>query len=86
VGRSIRQIAANVDVSVDGEVNDPQYADLKGAWRDTLFVKNGDTAIVRSRYRRYIGDFVLHWGHRPTWTGSKSQMETADHRGAVQRQ
>lgn len=51
---------ANVDVSVDGEADDPQYANLSGAWRDTLFVKQGYTAIVRSRYRRYVGDFVLH--------------------------
>ncbi|WP_376745795.1 multicopper oxidase domain-containing protein [Sinorhizobium psoraleae] len=50
----------NVDVSVDGEADDPQYANLNGTWRDTLFVKAGYTAIVRSRYRRYVGDFVLH--------------------------
>jgi L-ascorbate oxidase len=51
---------AGVDVSVDGEANDPQYANLKGVWRDTLFVKPGYHAITRSRYQRYIGDFVLH--------------------------
>jgi L-ascorbate oxidase len=51
---------AGTDVSVDGEANDPQYANLKGVWRDTLFVKPGYHAIVRSRYQRYIGDFVLH--------------------------
>jgi L-ascorbate oxidase len=48
------------DVSVAGEADDPQYANLKGVWRDTLFVKPGYHAIVRSRYQRYIGDFVLH--------------------------
>ncbi len=51
---------AGVDVSVNGEANDPQYANLKGVWRDTLFVKPGYHAITRSRYQRYIGDFVLH--------------------------
>jgi FtsP/CotA-like multicopper oxidase with cupredoxin domain len=51
---------SNVDVSVDGEADDPQYANLKGEWRDTLFVKAGYTITTRSRYRRYIGDFVLH--------------------------
>jgi L-ascorbate oxidase len=50
-------------------VIDPQYPGLKGVWKDTLFVKNvapgggpsGEyTIIVRTRYERYIGDFVLH--------------------------
>src|SRR5262249_53925436 len=46
---------------------DPQYPGLKGVWKDTLFVKNvgggakgGYTVVVRTRYQRYIGDFVLH--------------------------
>ena len=48
------------DVSVTGEPNDPQYANLKGAWRDTLFVKQNYIIVMRTRYERYIGDFVLH--------------------------
>ena len=54
----------------DGKVVvDPQYPGLKGVWKDTLFVKNiaprggpaGEyTIVVRTRYQRYIGDFVLH--------------------------
>lgn len=46
---------------------DPQYAGLKGVWKDTLWVKNlpgGPTGVykvtVRTRYERYIGEFVLH--------------------------
>lgn len=48
---------------------DPQYRGLKGVWKDTLWVKNAAppgkkggeyTLVVRSRYRRYIGDYVLH--------------------------
>jgi len=49
---------------------DPQYCDMIGVWRDTLFVKNptfdptglskGYTIIMRTRYERYIGDFVIH--------------------------
>lgn len=49
---------------------DPQYCDQVGVWRDTLFIKNpaldftgltrGYTVIMRTRYERYIGDFVLH--------------------------
>jgi FtsP/CotA-like multicopper oxidase with cupredoxin domain len=50
-------------------VIDPQYPGLKGVWKDALFIKNvangggpsGEyTVVVRTRYERYIGDFVLH--------------------------
>jgi FtsP/CotA-like multicopper oxidase with cupredoxin domain len=39
---------------------DPQYPGLKGVWKDTIWVKQGYQVVVRSRYERYIGDFVLH--------------------------
>jgi L-ascorbate oxidase len=57
-----------------GEV-DPQYPGLKGVWKDTLWVKDlisnpADfpsklatsmyTIKVRTRYQRYIGEYVLH--------------------------
>ena len=63
------------DVSAPGAVDnagsgvDPQYSGLKGVWKDTLWVKNIDpaggppgayTIVIRTRYQRYIGDFVLH--------------------------
>ena len=35
-------------------------AGLKGMWKDTLWIKPGYTVTVRTRYERYIGDFVLH--------------------------
>jgi L-ascorbate oxidase len=41
-------------------IPDPEYLNLKGMWKDTLFVKQGYRVYVRSRYERYIGDFVLH--------------------------
>lgn len=50
-------------------VIDPQYPGLTGVWKDTLYIKNvangGGTSgeykvVVRTRYQRYIGDFVLH--------------------------
>ncbi len=54
----------------DKGVLDPEYCDQIGVWRDTLFVKNptfdptglskGYKIIMRTRYERYIGDFVLH--------------------------
>lgn len=49
---------------------DPQYRGLKGVYKDSLWVKNAAPAgstvgqtyrvVVRSKYERYIGDFVLH--------------------------
>ncbi|SFW26047.1 multicopper oxidase family protein [Nitrosovibrio sp. Nv17] len=62
------------DVSTPGAVDDidapdPQYRGLKGVWKDTLWIKNlvppgkapGQyTVVVRTRYQRYIGEFVLH--------------------------
>ncbi len=52
-----------VDVSVLGTPdanNDPQYPGLKGVWKDTLWIKPNYTVTVRTRYERYIGEFVLH--------------------------
>lgn len=49
---------------------DPQYPGLKGVWKDTLWVKSLNPRVkypqgvykifVRTRYQRYIGDYVLH--------------------------
>jgi FtsP/CotA-like multicopper oxidase with cupredoxin domain len=51
-----------VDVSAPGadDGGDPQYPGLRGVWKDTLWVKQGYTITVRTRYQRYIGEFVLH--------------------------
>ncbi len=48
-----------VDVSVPGS-SDSEYAGTKGIWKDTLFVKGGYKLYVRTRYQRYIGEYVLH--------------------------
>jgi FtsP/CotA-like multicopper oxidase with cupredoxin domain len=57
----------NFQTSGGNPVIDPQYPGLKGVWKDTLLVKNfaqgprGQyTVVIRTRYERYIGDFVLH--------------------------
>lgn len=47
------------DVSVAGS-GDDTYDGLKGTWRDTLWIKNGFEVYVRTRYERYIGEYVLH--------------------------
>ncbi|MEO9130879.1 MAG: multicopper oxidase family protein [Sphingomonas sp.] len=62
------------DVSAPGAIDkdskgavDPQYPGMKGVWKDTLWVKSlasGPAGVykvtVRTRYERYIGEFVLH--------------------------
>ena len=44
------------------EPNNPSpYANLQGVWKDTLFIDADDyTITTRTRYERYIGEFVLH--------------------------
>jgi FtsP/CotA-like multicopper oxidase with cupredoxin domain len=58
------------DVTDDADgARDPQYVGLKGVWKDTLWIKSltppgvssGQyTIVIRTRYQRYTGDFVLH--------------------------
>jgi FtsP/CotA-like multicopper oxidase with cupredoxin domain len=67
-GRDV-SVAGAVDDA--GGTPDVQYPGLKGVWKDTLWVKNvappntppepGQyTIVVRTRYERYIGAYVLH--------------------------
>ena len=50
------------DVSAVTGPGDPnsQYRGLKGAWKDTIWVQGGHRVKIRTRYERYIGEFVLH--------------------------
>lgn len=49
------------DVTIAGtEAYDPDYAGMLGGWRDTVFIKRDYRIIVRTRYSRYVGDFVMH--------------------------
>jgi FtsP/CotA-like multicopper oxidase with cupredoxin domain len=58
----VNDAAPGIDVSAAGadDGGDPQYPGMKGMWKDTLWVKEGYTLTVRTRYQRYIGEFVLH--------------------------
>ena len=47
----------------DPDAKDNQYEGLKDVWKDTIWVKNKAgmyKVVVRTRYERYIGEFVLH--------------------------
>ncbi|HET7708632.1 MAG TPA: multicopper oxidase family protein [Sphingomicrobium sp.] len=39
---------------------DPDYADLKGEWKDTVMLKQDLRVAFRTRYERFTGDFVIH--------------------------
>ena len=39
---------------------DPDYAGLKGEWKDTVFIKENLRIAFRTRYERFTGDFVMH--------------------------
>ncbi len=52
-----------VDVSALTDTKAPtigQYAGLKGVWKDTIMATPGYTVKTRTRYQRYIGEYVLH--------------------------
>jgi len=46
--------------SKSGKPLDPQYQNLEGTWKDTLFVNTDVIIETRTRYERYIGEYVLH--------------------------
>lgn len=59
------QIARIVRLGPDGKPDpklpiDPQYQGLVGTWRDTLLASNTHFIELRTRYERYIGEYVLH--------------------------
>jgi FtsP/CotA-like multicopper oxidase with cupredoxin domain len=43
-----------------GPVFDPDYAGLKGQWKDTILLKEDLRIAFRTRYERFTGDFVMH--------------------------
>ena len=47
-------------VANNTKYHDPQYVGMAGVWRDTVFVNQNYTVTTRTRYQRYIGEFVLH--------------------------
>lgn len=43
-----------------GPAFDPDYAGLKGEWKDTVMIKENVRVAFRTRYERFTGDFVIH--------------------------
>ena len=53
-------ISATTENNQDAFRADELYRGLEGAWKDTIRVRKGYKIVVRTRYQRYIGEFVLH--------------------------
>lgn len=47
------------DISTE-EGTDLLFNGLNGVWKDTLFIPQGYEVLVRTKYEKYSGDFVLH--------------------------
>ncbi|MDQ3774166.1 MAG: multicopper oxidase domain-containing protein [Pseudomonadota bacterium] len=63
------QIVSVKDKITKKEITTGEYESMKGVWKDTIFVEgdpNGENPELgveieyRTRYARYIGEFVLH--------------------------
>ena len=63
------QIVSVRDKSTKKEITTGEYEGMKGVWKDTIFVEGDPTGTdpkkgveieYRTRYARYIGEFVLH--------------------------
>ena len=39
---------------------DPDFAGMKGEWKDTVFIKENQKVAFRTRYERFTGDFLAH--------------------------
>jgi hypothetical protein len=47
-------------VSGDSQQLANQYCGMRHTFRDTIFVENNFQVHIRTRYDRYIGEYVLH--------------------------
>ncbi|WP_350643072.1 multicopper oxidase family protein [Acinetobacter sp. ANC 5414] len=57
-GKDVSGLAPDPDNPVN--LDDVQYRGLKGQFKDTIFVKGGYRVILRSKYKKFEGDFVQH--------------------------
>jgi FtsP/CotA-like multicopper oxidase with cupredoxin domain len=60
IAEILNEMGKDVSVTGEPEKSDMQYANLKGTWKDTIFVKEGYKVVIRTRYKRFTGQFVLH--------------------------
>jgi len=51
---------AEIDVNDSMHPDYSQHKGMKGTWKDTIMLTPGLTIHTRTRYQRYIGEYVLH--------------------------
>lgn len=54
------QVVSIINKTTGQEWTDGIYAGMKGTWKDTLITDPNAVITIRTRYARYIGEFVLH--------------------------
>jgi L-ascorbate oxidase len=57
---SVRKKDPTTKQPIGPELTDGQYTGMLGTWKDTIFVQSDVVIGTRTRYQRYIGEFVLH--------------------------
>lgn len=50
----------DVTDTIGDDANAGEYKNMKGTWRDTIFIGEEFKIVVRMHYRKFHGDFVLH--------------------------
>lgn len=54
------QVVSIINKTTGQEWTDGIYAGMKGTWKDTLITDPNAIITIRTRYARYIGEYVLH--------------------------
>ena len=58
-GVSIYDSSGNC-TAAETSTGDPEYCSLRGVFLDTIFIKPGYTVVMRTQYRDFTGEFVMH--------------------------
>lgn len=58
-GVSIYDSSGNCTAAERG-TGDPEYCTLRGVFLDTVFIKPGYTIVMRTQYKDFTGEFVMH--------------------------
>ncbi len=69
------------------EISDGQYTGMLGTWKDTILVQPDVVIETRTRYQRYIGEFVLHChilDHEDQGMMQNVQIVLSDGKGGAQ--
>lgn len=57
---TLRDLTVELDLDSEGNEIASEYLGMKGVFKDTIILAPGAEVVLRSKYERYIGSFVLH--------------------------